>query len=258
MGRQVLGTRMVYRETFLQIQRRLLQHLIRKSQTHGSLMYQNTHHHMWWVKAKHPFRLRDASQDRQPEIQSSPVSEDFQTVMWQTNKDCRFQIFILTNSHVSNVRLLEDKIQNWGKYLFTISYGSHAVDQRSGDGWVSGWSKIFLFYHRNSWARLWGTRRETCFSTEQNHPEYSLQEKKVSLEMKAQKEDRFLRGRQIAYLIYEYFRSLEPVIPSRVMQTYWLLFFEMMIFRNPIQNGTEFDCRWHKSHLMTSWKDCTN
>ena len=31
--------------------------------------------------------------------------------------------------------------------------------------------------------------------------------KKVSLEeMKAQKEDRFLRGRQIAFLIYEYFR----------------------------------------------------
>ena len=31
--------------------------------------------------------------------------------------------------------------------------------------------------------------------------------KKVSLEeQKAQKEDRFLRGRQIAYLIYEYFR----------------------------------------------------
>ena len=31
--------------------------------------------------------------------------------------------------------------------------------------------------------------------------------KKVSLEeMKVQKEDRFLRGRQIAYLIYEYFR----------------------------------------------------
>ena len=31
--------------------------------------------------------------------------------------------------------------------------------------------------------------------------------RKVSLkERKAQKEDRFLRGRQIAYLIYEYFR----------------------------------------------------
>ena len=40
------GTRMVNRETFLQIQRRILQHLIRKSQILGSLMYQNTHHHM--------------------------------------------------------------------------------------------------------------------------------------------------------------------------------------------------------------------
>ena len=46
MGRQVFGTRMVCRETFLQIQRRLLQHLIRKSPILGFLMYQNTHHLM--------------------------------------------------------------------------------------------------------------------------------------------------------------------------------------------------------------------
>ena len=36
--------------------------------------------------------------------------------------------------------------------------------------------------------------------------------KKVSLEeMKAHKEDRFLRGRQIAYLIYEYFGANDSV-----------------------------------------------
>ena len=46
MDRQVFGTRMENRETFLQIQRRLLQHLIRKSQIRGSLMYQKTHRHM--------------------------------------------------------------------------------------------------------------------------------------------------------------------------------------------------------------------
>ena len=34
--------------------------------------------------------------------------------------------------------------------------------------------------------------------------------------------------------------SLEPMIPSRIMQTYSLLLFEMMIFRNSIQSGTEF------------------
>ena len=30
--------------------------------------------------------------------------------------------------------LLEDKIQDRGMYLFTISYGNDAMDQRSGDG----------------------------------------------------------------------------------------------------------------------------
>ena len=64
--------------------------------------------------------------------------------------------------------------------------------------------------------------------------------KKVSLkEMKAHKEDRFLRGRQIAHLIYEYSGSLEPTILSRIMQTYLQLFFKMMIFRNSIRNGTK-------------------
>ena len=97
IGRQVFGTRMAYRETFLQIQRRLLQHLIRKGSILGFLIYQNTHHHMWWVKAKHEFRIRDASQDRQPEIHSSLVREDVQRIMEQTTNDCRFQILFLTN-----------------------------------------------------------------------------------------------------------------------------------------------------------------
>ena len=33
------------------------------------------------------------------------------------------------------------------------------------------------------------------------------------------------------------------------------LFFEMMIFRNSIQNGTEIWYQWRKSHLTTYWKD---
>ena len=68
--------------------------------------------------------------------------------------------------------------------------------------------------------------------------------RKISLEeQKAQKQDRFLRGRQIAYLIYEYFRVMEPTILSRILPTYLQLFFEMMIFRNAIQNGTKFSYR---------------
>ena len=34
----------------------------------------------------------------------------------------------------SNLSLLEDKVQDRGMYLFTISYGGDAMDQRSGVG----------------------------------------------------------------------------------------------------------------------------
>ena len=50
------------------------------------------------VKAKHQFRITDASQDRQPEIHSFLVREDVHRIMEQTNNDCIFQILILTNS----------------------------------------------------------------------------------------------------------------------------------------------------------------
>ena len=95
--------------------------------------------------------------------------------MGPTNKDCRSSFWQIL--YPNNICLLEDKIQNWGMYLFLISYGSYAMDQRSGDGWISGWSQIFALYERNSWTRFWGTPREDRFSTEPNHPEYPLQEK---------------------------------------------------------------------------------
>ena len=51
------------------------------------------------------------------------------------------------------------------------------MDQRSGDGWICGWFEIFVLCKRNSWAKLWVARRENCFSTEQNHSEYPLQQR---------------------------------------------------------------------------------
>ena len=62
--------------------------------------------------------------------------------------------------------------------------------------------------------------------------------KKVSLEeMKAQKEDRFLRGRQIAYLIYEYFRVIGA---NDSVEDYADLF--TVALRN--DNVQEFDTKW--------------
>ena len=46
--------------------------------------------------------------------------------------------------YASNLCLLTDKVQDWGLYLITISYGSDAMDQRSGVRWINGWNKIFV------------------------------------------------------------------------------------------------------------------
>ena len=84
--------------------------------------------------------------------------------------------------------------------------------------------------------------------------------RRISLEeQKAQKQDRFLRGRQIAYLIYEYFRVTGA---NDSVENYADLF-TIGLRNDDIQ---EFDSKWDgfllsmtkKNHLMISWKDCTN
>ena len=92
------------------------------------------------------------------------TTADFRSSFWQVH-------------HTINVCLLEDKIQKRGMYLFTISYGSYAMDQRSGDGWFSGWSKIFVINKRYFNAEFASTWCEDCFSAEQNHPQYPVQKK---------------------------------------------------------------------------------
>ena len=67
--------------------------------------------------------------------------------------------------------------------------------------------------------------------------------RKISLEeQKAQKEDRFLRGRQIAYLIYDQFRVTGTHDSVENYTDLFTMFFEMTIFRNSILSGTEFYC----------------
>ena len=103
MGRQVFGTRMVYWETFSQIQRCPLQHLICRNSIHGvpvpkSRKYGATRY-MWWTsKFQTQSWIRDFRLDRQPGIHSTPRREDSGRIMEQTNKDCRFRNFMLEDS----------------------------------------------------------------------------------------------------------------------------------------------------------------
>ena len=106
-GRHAFGTHMVYRETFLQIHMHLHQLLILKNWISGVRQLRSRFICLQRrkVKDQNKIEIWDASLDRQPKIQSSSVEETLQRLMEQTNNDCRFRIFISTNS-LHQLRLL--------------------------------------------------------------------------------------------------------------------------------------------------------
>ena len=70
--------------------------------------------------------------------------------------------------------------------------------------------------------------------------QHSHFKKKVSLEeQKAQKEDRFLRGRQIAFMIYDYFR----VTGAHDTVLDYADLFSVTLRDDNVQ---EFNTRWHE------------
>ena len=251
---------MVYRETFLQIHLRPLQHLIRRSWICGVPEQESRFTHPLWK------RVKCNKQDQDLRCQSGPSAKDSVTFSGDSSKSygADHQRLHISDLHFDKLptpatfACWKNKIQDWGMYLFTISYGSYAMDQRSGDGWFRGWFNVFVICQRNSNAEFWSTRCEDCFSTEQNRPQFSVQKEESVWRNKRPKsrtfsfaEDRLLTWSMSTS------GSQEPTILSRFMPTYSLLLLEMTIIRNSIQSGTDFYCQRQKSHLMTSWKDCT-
>ena len=134
-----------------------------------------------------------------------PSEGDSLRIVEQTNNDCRFRSSFRQIPYTSNVCLLEDKIQDWGSYLFTISFGSYALDQRSGVDSVDDLMSSSSFRGiQMPNSELLDARIASALNRIIHN---SHLRRRISLEeQKAQKQDRFLRGRQIPYLIYEYFR----------------------------------------------------
>ena len=88
--------------------------------------------------------------------------------------------------------------------------------------------------------------REDCFCSEQDHPKiHNSRRRSVSLEEpKAQKEDGFLRGRQIAFMIYDF----------RVTGAHdaVLDYADLFSVTLPDDNVQEFDTRWDEVLLSLS------
>ena len=80
----------------------------------------------------------------------------------------------------------------------------------------------------------------------------------IQEEQKAQKQDRFFRGRQIASLIYEYFRVTGANDSVENFSDLFAISLRNDDIQDFVSKRDRIYCQWRKSHLMTSWKDCSN
>ena len=153
------------------------------------------------------FQRRDLQGNHRPLIISFQQKDHIHRIRWLINK--RLQISEIQFDkfpHTFNLFMLEDKIQNPSECLLRFSLGSNVMDQRSGVG-------RFLEEFRSSRSiegkdfpnfEVLDARIVSALNMIIKNSHFK---KKVSLKaQKAQKEDRFFRGRQIAYMIYDYFR----------------------------------------------------
>ena len=138
---------------------------------------------------------------------STLVREDFQRIMAQTNKDCRFRNFTLTNSLLQKHSLVGREDSRLRFVLVHNSLRKLCCGSKKWR-WVNQWMISYLhvlvqeFEHQ---ILKYSMRRLLQHWTESSITPAS-RKRSVWRNKKAQKQDRFLRGRQIAYLIYDHFR----------------------------------------------------
>ena len=146
-------------------------------------------------------------QDGQPKIQSSLVEETIQRIMGQTNNDCIFWIFTLTSSP-HQPRSLVGRQGSKLRYVLIYIFLRKLCKGTKKRRWV----------HKADDSKSSSSKRGIQI------PNFTVLDARVASALnriiqkshfasrsslegeKSLKEDRFFRGRQIAYLIYKCFR----------------------------------------------------
>ena len=140
---------------------------------------------------------------------------------------------------------VEDTIQKSSDYQFWFSIGCYVVDHRSRDVNSLDELKSSRSVCREDFPNF-GMLDAKIASARNKIIQNSQFKKKVSLEeQKAQKEDRFLRGRQITFIIYDYLR----VTGAHDTALDYADLFSVALHDDNVQ---EFDTRWDEVQLSMS------
>ena len=188
------------------------------------------------MKGKNKIKICDASLDRQPKIQSSSVEETLQKIMEQTNNnisDLHFDKFptpatfacwkMRFKTEVCTCSQFPTEAMQWIKEVELVD----SVDELRSSSSTRGISMPNF--------EVLGARIASALNKIIHNSHFK---RRISLdEQKAQKQDGFLRGRQIAYLIYEYFRVTGA---NDSVENYADLF-TISLRNDDIQ---EFDSKW--------------
>ena len=214
---------MAYRETFLQIQRRLLHHLIRKSRIPGALtVSEHTSPH---VMSESQTPVQDQRCQSRPSARNSIVPSEGG----------------ISKNYEADQQRLQISDPHFDKFPTTATFACWKIRFKI---------EVCTCSQFLTEAMLWIKEVEmvesvddlkSCFITEPNHPQYPVQKKGQSGGTKSPEREPFPSWKTDRLPVLRVTSgSLEPMIPSRIMPTYLQLFFEMMIFANSIRNGTEF------------------
>ena len=239
-GHQAFGTHMVYRETFLQIQRRLFQHLIRKGSILGfSNVSEHTSPHVTSEFQTQDAILDSRCQSRQSAKNSIILSEGDSSKNYGTDQqrlqisDLHFDKFTTPATFACCKIRFKTEVCTCSQFLTEAMHWMEMVD--SVDDLKSSCSvRGIQMPNFEVFDAKIASVLNTIIQNSHFKRTISLEEQKV------QKEDRFLRGRQIAYLIYESFLVTGANDSVRIVPSSSILVFEMTIFRYSIRNGTEF------------------
>ena len=209
-GRQAFGTHMVHRETFLQIQMRHPQLLILKNCING--IHQSKSHSIrpQWRNVKGKNKNRDLRCQSGPSAKDSVILSGGDSLKNYGADQQRLQISdlhfdkfptpttcacwkIRFKTEVCTCSPFPTEATHWIKEVETVD---SVDDFRSSS---SSTRSISMPNFEVLDARIASALNKIIHN--------SHFKRRISLEeQKAQKEDRFLRGRQIAYLIYDYFQ----------------------------------------------------
>ena len=161
----------------------------------------------------------------------------FRRTMWSDSKDSKCWNCNSTGSLTHHSWCGKPDSKNTGLKWFWFSVGRYVMDQRSGDGWFFGRNKLLAIGFWKDFPKF--EMLDAKIASALNKIKKSSHfKKKVSLvEQKAQKEDRSLRGWQIAFMIYDFFWVAGA---HDTVLDYADLF--SVTLRN--DNDQEFDTRW--------------